>query len=289
MDGEPPSVQIASAGVDWLTATAPADGRDWALLLAADGPLERERQARNEDERHRWRGYDLKTCGGVSAGVREDGAIVRLSGERAHEDWRSIAKRAVNISRLDLEVTVRMAPPDPALAGRHLAEFAAWREGRANAPKLTFHGTPDGVETLYVGSRASDLFGRIYDKRAESGDDAWADCWRYEVECKGTMARHLATALAPEPDTGRAVGVFVHDYFTRRGCRPVFGRAGGDMHVPYPRPRTTDETRLRWLTETVQPIVLSLTQRGFGEELARCLGLDAIGEYMRSEERYGGG
>src|SRR5262245_23768265 len=105
MSAQPPEIHVRSAGVDWLTATAPADGRDMALLLSADGALAAELRRGEEETRHRWQRYDLKQCGSVSAGVREDGAIVRLSGEAAHEHWGTVAKRAVNVSRLDCEVT----------------------------------------------------------------------------------------------------------------------------------------------------------------------------------------
>lgn len=280
MVAEPPRIDVLSVGVDWITATAPADGRDMALLLSAEGALEDERRAGHEEERRRWQRYDLRTAGGVSCGVREDGAIVRLSGESAHVHWRTVAKRAVNISRLDCEVTVCPYPPDPKLAARTLGHFARWRKGRPNAPKLGFHGSPDGIETLYVGSRASDLFGRLYDKHKESGGDDWAACWRYEVECKGDLARRLARVLAAEHDPGRAARVFVHDYFSRRGCRPVFERGAGDVRVSCHRPVTDDMTRLKWLAESVQPVVLRLADKGQGQEVVRALGLARDGEYI---------
>jgi hypothetical protein len=45
------------------------------------------------------------------------------------------------------------------------------------------------AETLYIGSRTSERYGRIYDKFKESGKLEYAGCVRYEIELKGDVSR----------------------------------------------------------------------------------------------------
>jgi len=53
-----------------------------------------------------------------------------------------------------------------------------------------------GGRTIYVGSRSSDRFARMYDKAAQQGlDEDWK---RLEIECKGDVAKTLARVLSAE-------------------------------------------------------------------------------------------
>lgn len=65
-------------------------------------------------------------------------------------------------------------------------------EGTARTTSAIESG--DGAITIYVGSRQSERFIRIYDKAAQLGitDGRWK---RYEIECKGMVARALGCLL----------------------------------------------------------------------------------------------
>lgn len=62
-----------------------------------------------------------------------------------------------------------------------------------------------GGQTVYVGSRTSDRFARMYNKGAEQKtDDDW---FRMEIECKGDVAKTLARVLAaPDCDWNATIG-----------------------------------------------------------------------------------
>lgn len=62
-----------------------------------------------------------------------------------------------------------------------------------------------GGRTIYVGSRSSDRFARLYDKAAQQGlDEDWK---RMEIECKGDVAKTLARVLAePHIDWNATIG-----------------------------------------------------------------------------------
>lgn len=67
-------------------------------------------------------------------------------------------------------------------------------KGKGHTPKFTQVGDQEDGWTIYVGSRSSDKFLRIYDKAKEVGDDsvAWV---RIELECKGKIAHWLGDTL----------------------------------------------------------------------------------------------
>jgi Replication initiation factor len=272
VDTTPTGTNVLQTGVDWITATTPADGREWPLLLAADAILAQEERDGHELERARWQGYDLKCCGGAWAGAREDSALVRLSGETAGEHWYQLVRHAKRITRLDLAVTVRPEPPNPKLAAQHLRQVLRWRKGRQQSYRVNYHGTPEGIQTVYLGSRTSATYGRIYDKWAESEDDRWRDSWRYEVECKDVVATGLARALMGEPDRERPVRVYVHDWFDKHGVHCAFPRPGGDVHAPSTRAPGDDDRTLRWWDDQVAAVYARLAPKVGSRRMLSALG-----------------
>ena len=68
-------------------------------------------------------------------------------------------------------------------------------EYKGSAQKTARMQGSDGGNTIYVGSRTSDRFMRLYDKAAQTGnaDILWS---RLEIEYKGMVARAVSTVLA---------------------------------------------------------------------------------------------
>lgn len=282
MDTTPDGTNVLQVAVDWMTATTPADGREWPLLLAADAILDQEEHHGAELARARWQGYDLKTCGGCWAGSRQDSALVRLSGETAGLYWERLVRHAKKITRLDVAVTVRPEPPDPRLAATHLSEALRWRKGRAQPFKVNYHGSPEGIQTIYLGSRQSPTFGRIYDKFAESEDDRWRDSWRYEVETKDIVATRLARALLAERHRQGPMRVYVHDWFTKHGVKPRFTRPFGDVHAPSGKGPTDDERTLRWWDDQVAGVYARLAPKVGAGRMLSALGATSGGAGERA-------
>jgi Replication initiation factor len=282
VDTPPTGTNVLQTGVDWITATMPADGREWPLLLAADAILAQEERDGHELERARWQGYDLKCCGGAWAGAREDSALVRLSGECAGQHWYQLVRHAKKITRLDLAVTVRPDPPDPRLGAWHLGQVMRWRKDRAQPFKVNYHGSPEGIQTVYLGSRTSTTYGRIYDKFAESEDDRWRDSWRYEVECKDVVATTLGRVLLGDVDRESAMRVYVHDWFRKHGVTARFPRPGGDVHAPSTRAQADDDRTLRWWDDQVAAVYARLAPKVGTRRMLSALGAGSGWHVRRS-------
>jgi hypothetical protein len=109
--------------------------------------------------------------------------LCRLSSYRANELWELCA--GMRATRLDLALDVKtddLFPED-----LHCWSLIAQR-------KATFIETHENRErkgfTLYVGSRKSERFLRVYDKSAESNLSV-PNVTRFELELKGSVARHV--------------------------------------------------------------------------------------------------
>jgi hypothetical protein len=94
----------------------------------------------------------------------------------------------LHVSRFDLQVTIPIegAPhPKDLYSVLSKPEEYPWQQpGRP--PRVTLLTNSEGGETIYIGSRTSDIMQRIYIKHMEGRQYV-----RYEIECKGRLARAL--------------------------------------------------------------------------------------------------
>lgn len=104
-----------------------------------------------------------------------------------HAILRAVKMQGGRASRVDLALDVRESGLSPAvLSSLNLMPY----KGRGRTPKLTTLTSDDNGWTVYVGSRQSDKFMRIYNKGAELGEKN-TDYVRVELECKGETAHAI--------------------------------------------------------------------------------------------------
>jgi len=105
-------------------------------------------------------------------------------------------------------------------------------------------------ETIYLGSRQSERFIRIYNKAAQTGNDTelW---WRLEIETKGDVARLVASSLLETGSIGRVLdGTFLKMVGTPNKCGLTGFVSTGE--VPFGLPKITKQTdREKWISEQV--------------------------------------
>ncbi len=133
-------------------------------------------------------------------------------------------------------------------------------------------------ETLYIGSRRSDQFGRLYDKAAEEANTAlFGRKWRYEVEYKDRRAQNVMKALI-EPEKRVPLPALIQNavwwWFDERNIPPLFDRAYNQRVAFETSGKITDTSRqLTWLTKQVQPTVKRLLAQGEEDAVWAALGL----------------
>lgn len=258
---------------DYLTITAKGDVDRIILEHRAKGILLSE-HARGDDLRPlTWRGYDGGQTRHCQYGQRQDSDLLRLSGALAADRLDEVLPLASNVTRLDLCVTCRL----PGVTDELIREsYGQGREhqsdrGRAVDYQLLEHSRRGS--TLYIGSRASRSYGRLYNKFSESQLDYFRGCFRYEVEAKGELAVALARALSVAPDRGASIQQYVHDHFSERGVEPAFHPTGHRLSVQPYRRRPDDSSRLAWLATQVAPTLERLRKRHLLDAGVQALGL----------------
>lgn len=113
----------------------------------------------------------------------------------------------------------------------------------------------NGGNTIYVGSRQSEKFIRIYDKASESGlqGQTW---FRFELETKGMVARALATLLVSQSNWTSAFDTMARGMVDIRGSvdyAAFFAPGEVPIGIPKLEKKTDRET---WIEAQVMPAVV---------------------------------
>lgn len=160
-----------------------------------------------------------------------------------------------SVSRIDLAFDIRNTPMRPEKLYNDLVS------GSAVSTAKTFNLITgnDGGSTLYVGSRQSEAFLRIYDKGVESGTgENWI---RVELELKSSKARFAAFTMASEPDDkayqwaqGWLSGFVTFPDTTWRELMQA-------ERIPLARANKPESDTRKWLLEQVAPAMGKYIQR----------------------------
>jgi len=269
----------AFASVDWLTVTTEkkAVGIAWADIFTKIAD-ENGHSFTKSWSFWGFEGFQTDHCRyGHRRGTEE--YILIVSSSPADDVWLKICPTARSITRIDLAVTSELDAQAPGLcATYYLNVLDAERPSKL---KYSWIQNSDLGETLYVGSRKSEQFGRVYDKGAErKKDPGWQ--YRYEVVLRKDVAPNLVKSLlarslargSKEALAAQILG-FVWDWFDNREVPPIFDRGGaGALQLSTEVTLTTQERKLQWLNKLVAPTVKKLIADGKGREVLRALALE---------------
>lgn len=253
----------AEAGIDYLTFTINEGNEDYVKCIRAATRLQEVCvRGGNTLRPNTVLGYEGSICGTVFVGIREGDCMVRISGAMAHEAYKPFKSLDIKPTRLDLQVTV-WYDDNPAEIIRKYAEIAIADANVADVrTKRTIRKVEsnDGGFTLYIGSRTSDYFARLYDKHKESKDATYLYALRFEVEIKGKRAQQAFNALSSRSrDISPQVLSFVAEWYAARGVHVPFLFKAGKMELsPINREKSDTARRLAWLRGQVRGTILEL-------------------------------
>ena len=186
--------------LDYLTTTTFLSASNIFYMREA---LQQENERNNYDHStSRQQGYNgvmTKGEGSVFFGTKQldderDHYMLRCSGgaaERAFYVLPDNKDTGIRCTRIDLQITIPIEA-DWDYSARRLRdslESAKFRR-RGSRPGLTLLENADGLDTIYIGSRASGRLIRIYVKPTD-----YESCLRLEVEFKGDLAQAAYHAL----------------------------------------------------------------------------------------------
>jgi len=272
---------LLDASIDWFTVTS-TDGLRLRFMEAKAERVMKELEATGSPRTYTNRlGFVGDRVEGFFYGKRADTLMVIGSGEVAAKQAAFFLGLATTVTRLDLAVTLQDLDIDrdwTAIALRQ-ASF----DGRVDSGLLKTHrieGTPDG-RTLYVGSRSSDRYIRIYDKSAESKGEWPHRSWRWEIEYKrpraGIVAARLLTA---RPTPASVLDVVASALADVRIILP-YGDAPSGWTSKRPKLLTTDETRLRYTSRVVAPFIKNLVNAVGEDRVVHALEKADLGKWHR--------
>lgn len=273
---------VLESRIDWLTCTCKPGHKAQILQASADRWIAAQISLGFREREFRWSGYLGDAIDGITCGQREDGTILRLSGQAASHHAKRALEFCDNVSRIDLQVTL-VAKDDPSdFAQAALAAASLEARVLSGITRTSIiRSTPKG-STFYLGSRSSDRYFRVYDKTAESNGVYPDRSWRWEVEYKGDRAWRVSQKI--RKDGGHPEGIrqiveqAFYDYGISLPCLalpPTWRDAGI-------RAETNDQKRLAWLAKTIAPCVAKLR-----EGIPLDTVLDALGLYDTFDPRTG--
>jgi len=271
--------QWLEAGVDWVTATVPTQGQTHARWLreCQDFCL-LSRDAGNDLQERSRLGYDGYQAGTVFIGTRERDSMLLVTGPWADRAFRSLGSQEAHYARIDVQVTVKEAIYEKSRGKRALLEAD---ERNNSLPtnrqrKCRFSGEIEGGWTTYVGSRATGLLLRVYNKGAESKEEKYKGCWRYEYEFRNDHAQAAAVFLDASPKTHQhACASLVRSIATSWGITaPWQALSELAAYQIAAQPETDASRKLKWLQEQVAPSVKWLLDRVPSSVVYSALGLD---------------
>lgn len=262
----------SDAAPDWLTCTATTKGLGEPLWALGDALLVEDQTKGEQPTRWQMKGYRGWSTLGCRIGVRSDGVLLSLSGLKCRENSQKALATSEHCSRLDLAVDVHSALEMTSVP-QNLYRYLNHVPPRNGRPvKRTLITNSDGGATLYIGSRTSDWFTRIYDKGIEQKAAPPGHWLRFELEIKGRAADGVAAAL----QRAASVQHFSLSVVARRlqlvAGIVMYHKYDSVMYHEPPRATSIDR-KLRWLSVTVRPTVQVLVEELGVRKVAHALGL----------------
>lgn len=270
------NADVVDYGVDWITATATQGVGYQQFAEVGTKNIRREKLAGNTLHANSWQGYSGYQCGAVFIGELNGRMLIKVTSHLADEVFKDIVPHASNVSRIDLQITVRCQPPEPQLiekARKHIINYI--RAHNLPTQHRMIQDSKKG-DTLYIGRRVSDRFARLYNKHTESGLEDYKNCYRFEGEYKRGVAHDTAMLLAEENDHSSVASELVESHFRRYGI--VRSQATSTRPVVRLRPPgDSDATRvINWLRSGVSGSIQKLRAEGLLHEAIEALGLSDV-------------
>jgi len=270
-------------GVDWSTVTTkePTRYAEWKEAFVACA-------AQEQAAGYKWAkgailGYKGEQAGRVFLGERSDGAMLRISGSAADKYFWLFSPDGAHTTRIDLCANVVMDLPKTDMLSKMYVKALATpnREGRPT--KLSLLVNSDGGSTLYVGSRSSARYGRIYDKGVEEGTHAPGLIYRFELEIKDVMADQAVRLMAQSSAQDRTMLSLIHNFFTERGIPVPWRQPAGEGRLNLPYVPQNDVGSVKWLQGPVASTVARLVGTIGTEATLRALFAKACNENTDSD------
>lgn len=259
---------LNQARCDYLTLTTYHNGEQMLASISDLYPTKFGRELKAG-------GYTGTQWDGLFYGVGKQRSrahfIMRASGEESQTILFRTRDLELNCTRIDLQITVWVPQKYSArkLYDILVSDDIEW-PGRRLKPTIIESG--DNLDTVYIGSRTSDRFCRVYVKPDSKGNPAYL---RFEMELKGNIAVEARRAICEGYGTSKTILRSELDrlpFGSSRALGAFSAALGVKGHKIKPEAVLGRNRTLDWLETQVEPAVLRmLNSHEHGERMRSIL------------------
>ncbi len=252
--------RLVDAGIDYIRITSQEAAAKLRMLRYYDRVVKDDHKLGYDEVKGGAFGFWGYRTRHALYGTKKEWAMLQVSGYEAKRAV-TVEHPATQCTRLDLQLTWYVGEGNVARYIRD-AYNAACSTVRPAAKhmKITLIEQRHQPQTLYLGSRASDIFFRIYDKEAESGKEEYKGCVRFELELKGRASKALwAKLVAGETNLAKMLGMVIAMLKERGVLVPNEDIEEADI-IRFKKAPTLQERTIGWLARQVAPTVAKIAQ-----------------------------
>lgn len=252
--------KLIETGLDWLTATSANTEVQEAMQSLWEQIIDEREVHSKYIKKGSWQQYIGQTIPHGFIGSRDDGVLVRLSGDLAYDYATLFIDLGCRPSRVDVQATVRATIPPNEIINTLYHSARQHKPSIGRTPKLKMFTNREAVEGLYVGSRNSEVFLRTYDKYLESREEEYKDCVRFECELKSFAARAFADKASILPVDRLMYIDLLKTLYSQRGMDIPVDGSGSEVVLHKTSSQTGVESKMWWLSTQVAPTVRHLVE-----------------------------
>ena len=178
--------------------------------------------------------------------------IARVSGESSHNAFDDLQDVQAKVTRIDVQITI---PFPDGYSARNFADQLRFGDWGKFGREVQLIENTDFLDTVYIGSRKSDRFARIYVKAANG-----EKFLRLEVEYKGSWAEAIGNAYFYDKSM---ISGFLLDFIEtlpmddQNGVIKAFKDViiGSRAGIINPKKIPDDDATWNWLMDQTMPVI----------------------------------
>ncbi len=262
-------VESFDIGLDWATFSAPADeAKQKRFRDFGHAYMQEFGATRSEGQRANVRDYAGTRISDTYFVRRpSDGHMLLIaSGAEAVVLAEEVTKSDLEThpTRLDIAATARAVEPNPDYPGglRDAILRARASEGKKQRQIMAVFEHKAGFTGLCIGSRSSEVYGRVYDWHAKHSGRHSFQLWRHEIEYKGGAARRLWQSYRYAQEPKDVCIATVADRLDKWRIPASWLPDKGRLEIMQERKESDTERRLKYVRSVVAPMLVKLVEEG---------------------------
>lgn len=255
--------KLIEAGIDFIRLTSNQNGVIGQLHRASEELFMVEREAGHELKPGGMLGFYGHRSRHVFYGVRGDWCMLQITGYLCREQLSKYWRIRAHCTRIDIQQTFRVEQKVDEIIDQAEEDSCTQKPANGRHWDVRKVSVNRQSQTLYVGARQSEWFGRIYDKFQESKKEEYKNCIRYELEVKGDASRVLWDRYAAGVVSMVEMVRVVTHWYKKHGISLPEAQQWPDGEITIKREPSSAERSVAWLQTQVSGTFAKLQAQGY--------------------------